>query len=183
MRYGLSKITLAGRELTIRSLEMEDAESTIRFMKRVYSESEYLTMYPEEFSFTAEEEAEFIRRISISDDEVLLGAFESLELVGTCRIGRISTSSKLKHRGEISISIINDFQGIGLGTFLINEVLAYASKMGISQVELNVASENDRAIRLYDKLGFVKVGEIPNGLRFRDGRSMGFCLMVLSLDC
>ena len=36
-------------------------------------------------------------------------------------------------------------------------------------MELNVVSRNERAVKLYEKMGFVKSGSIPNAMKHKDG--------------
>lgn len=51
------------------------------------------------------------------------------------------------------------FQGRGLGTYLIDEALAWATSRGAPAMYLSVYSENVAAQRLYDRLGWRKIGE------------------------
>lgn len=48
--------------------------------------------------------------------------------------------------------------GKGYGQTMITEIIAYAKKQGFLRVELSVATVNEKAIRLYEKVGFVKEG-------------------------
>ncbi|MDO5089733.1 MAG: hypothetical protein Q4D53_08100 [Leptotrichiaceae bacterium] len=41
--------------------------------------------------------------------------------------------------------------------------------MGYEQIELEVYSDNHRALSLYKKFGFKKWGCIPNGYKLKDG--------------
>lgn len=40
---------------------------------------------------------------------------------------------------------------------------------GIEQIELEVAADNDRAVALYKKMGFVICGTFPNNMKYKDG--------------
>jgi ribosomal protein S18 acetylase RimI-like enzyme len=44
-----------------------------------------------------------------------------------------------------------------------------------------VATENTGAVHLYESLGFVKYGQLPNSMRYRDGRTVDSYLMVKEL--
>ena len=50
------------------------------------------------------------------------------------------------------------FAGKGYGSVMLNEILAYAKQQGFLRVELSVANINEKAIKLYEKSGFVKEG-------------------------
>lgn len=53
-----------------------------------------------------------------------------------------------------TISIIKEFQGIGLGKRLLEEAKNYASENGFKKIRLQVHSHNITAQNLYTKLGF-----------------------------
>jgi RimJ/RimL family protein N-acetyltransferase len=44
--------------------------------------------------------------------------------------------------------------GRGIGSALLSEVLRWAPTVGLSRLELYVMNNNERAIRLYERLGF-----------------------------
>ena len=53
------------------------------------------------------------------------------------------------------------FRNAGLGTRMINTIIEDLQRRGYSWLTLNVAVDNDRARRLYERLGFVIVGFDP----------------------
>ena len=63
-----------GTMLIIRSLVADDAIPTIGLMKRIYGESVFLARYPDEFTFTPEEESAFIRRRLEDASSLFIGA-------------------------------------------------------------------------------------------------------------
>jgi RimJ/RimL family protein N-acetyltransferase len=56
------------------------------------------------------------------------------------------------------LAIHPSFNGKGLGTAMMKEIMAFARETGFLRIELSVAVENVKAIRLYEKNGFVKEG-------------------------
>jgi ribosomal protein S18 acetylase RimI-like enzyme len=48
--------------------------------------------------------------------------------------------------------------------------LKWCADNKITQVELDVVTTNERALRIYQGFGFKIVGTIPNALRYSDGR-------------
>jgi len=48
-------------------------------------------------------------------------------------------------------------------------VLNKAKEAGYEQAELEVISENKRAVALYEKFGFVKYGTLPDNMKYSDG--------------
>lgn len=53
-----------------------------------------------------------------------------------------------------TISIIKEFQGIGLGKRLLEEAISHASENGFKKIRLQVHSNNIKAQNLYTKNGF-----------------------------
>lgn len=80
---------------------------------------------------------------------------------------------------ELGIVVSDPFQGRGLGSRLVEEVLRLARGRGVREVVLSVLSDNVRAIRLYRKFGFEFVGEAEDYWR---GRRLKAKVMRLRLD-
>ena len=54
--------------------------------------------------------------------------------------------------------------------FYDRELLTIAAKeSGFEQAELEVISDNQNAITLYEKLGFQKYGTFPDNMKYADG--------------
>jgi ribosomal protein S18 acetylase RimI-like enzyme len=74
----------------------------------------------------------------------------------------------------LSIAIADSHQGLGLGQAMMELLIEGAKLKGMEGIELHVLKHNQRAIRLYRKLGFKVVGDTDNGrqwimvLRFSD---------------
>lgn len=65
--------------------------------------------------------------------------------------------------------------------YCLVQVLAFAGENGFEQLNLEVRSDNARAIRLYEKYGFRKLCTFPDFFRIH-GESIDFDLMNLELD-
>jgi GNAT superfamily N-acetyltransferase len=56
---------------------------------------------------------------------------------------------------ELAIFVLQDYQGAGIGTCLLETLLGTGREAGIERVWLTVERWNDPAISLYEKVGFV----------------------------
>jgi putative acetyltransferase len=56
------------------------------------------------------------------------------------------------------VAIDPAFMGKGLGQVMMNEILDLGRARGLLRIELSTATINERAIRLYEKMGFEKEG-------------------------
>ena len=59
--------------------------------------------------------------------------------------------------GLMGLEIRAEWQGRGLGAFLVGETLRYAQENGATLAEVQVAESNAPALALYRKLGFQQV--------------------------
>lgn len=66
---------------------------------------------------------------------------------------------RLRHCGGIGIMVDKDCWGVGVGSALMEKLLDMADNwLMLLRVELTVYADNERAIHLYEKYGFVKEG-------------------------
>jgi len=71
----------------------------------------------------------------------------------------VNTNPRLRHSGGIGIMVHKDFQNNGVGTALMEALIDIADNwLMLVRVELTVFIDNQRAIHLYEKLGFQKEG-------------------------
>jgi RimJ/RimL family protein N-acetyltransferase len=97
-------------------------------------------------------------------------------IIGWCDIVREDYEAE-QHCGSLGMGIIPDWRERGIGRQLIEAALRAASAAGFSRVELTVNADNERAIRLYESVGFVQEGRKRSARllegQFRDVLVMG----------
>ena len=103
------------------------------------------------------------------------------EIAGTAGIDAIGSQYKLRHRAEFGIGIARKFWGQGIGRALTEACIECARSAGYTQLELSVVAENERAIALYRKAGFVEFGRNPRGFRSRTSGYQEIVHMLLAL--
>jgi putative acetyltransferase len=73
------------------------------------------------------------------------------------------------HVGSIGMGVHDAYHGRGIARALIGEALAIADRwLNLKRMELTVYTDNEKAIRLYERNGFVKEGYLRQ-FAFRDG--------------
>lgn len=71
----------------------------------------------------------------------------------------VHESPRTRHTGDIGIFIHADYQNRGVGTALMETLLDLADNwLMLVRVQLEVYADNERAIHLYEKLGFETEG-------------------------
>ena len=67
---------------------------------------------------------------------------------------------------------------MGIGGKMMEECLKWCKDKNVTQVELDVVKNNERALKMYQSFGFEIVGTIPNALRYTDGTCVDEYTMV-----
>lgn len=170
-----------GRECTLRSVEAADAAKMLEYMKIMLGETPFLLRTPEEFNYTAEEEAGILERRKWDPRCLMLLAETEGKIVANADIQSHGPKSRVMHRGELGISVRKDYWHQGIGSALMERLIAFAEKSGFEQIELTVESKNRRAIALYMRYGFKVYGTRPHGMKYPDGSYDDDYLMVKML--
>lgn len=182
MKYNKTLILKDGRECIIRNGIEQDAEQVIRNFILTHRETNFLTTYPEETSFTIDQERDYLKRKADSEREAELVAVVNGEIVGTAGIGQIRAAEKTMHRASFGISIAKEWWGLGIGRSLTEGCIRCAKAAGYVQLELEVVASNERALALYQRTGFTEYGRNPKGFRSRQNDWQELVLMRLELN-
>ena len=176
------KITLKnGSAAILRCPTAEDAEALLNCMMTASEETDNLLRYPEEWNITAEQEARWIKGSLSSPLSLTIVCIADGKLVGNCNIS-FGSGIKTKHRATVSIVILRDYWGLGIGTAMFSELIAAAREHGTEILELEYMEGNERGRRLYEKFGFRAVAERPNAFKLKDGTLLTEIMMQLSLQ-
>ena len=165
-------------DFIIENVRPEDAAAILEYLKAVGGETDNLNMGAEGLPTTVENEEAFLRSMIGSPDGVMYTAKEDGEIIGIAHVSRLKR--RMSHRASIGVSVRRCAWHRGVGTVLMDKLVAFSRNNGIEQLELEVRSDNERAIRLYEKFGFQKIGTIPAFLKV-NGESFDCDYMVLRL--
>jgi len=149
-----------GTTALIRKAVPDDAECLLKLFNETVKDDRYVLTTIEdvkEMQMTVEKEVEWIKNHDKDGSVVLVGQVgESIAgLVGFENGNRKRNS----HTSELHISVLKQYRGVGLGKALIDNALQWARRDPlIEKVCLCVFADNDRAISLYEKIGFVEEG-------------------------
>ena len=157
----------------------EDAAALLDYLKIVGGETNNLSFGPEGVPLSRNAEEAYLRSQADSTDNAQYLAKADGEIIGTASLNR--KPRRMAHRGEFGISLKKAWWGCGAASALTEAILAFARKNGFEQLNLEVRSDNVRAIRLYEKYGFRKLCTFPAFFKL-DGQNINFDLMNLELD-
>lgn len=135
--------------MNLRQLERKDADSILRWMNdedviQNFKISENNKNMDSVIAFIKNSFNDKHKHFAIVDDED--------RYMGTISLKNISLAS---HSAEFAVVLCGEYIGKGIGEQATKLLLDYASKeLKLSSIYLNVLQQNERAIKMYRKLGF-----------------------------
>lgn len=160
----------------IRRVQVEDAQAMLDYLEVVSAESDNLTFGPGEFGMSLEQEVLFLEAAIKQERTLFLIAIAEGEIVGNLTF-HSGKRPRIAHLGELGITVRQKWWGQGIARQLIQELIQWSGQNGIRKINLRVRSDNERAIRLYLRLGFQVEGKLTRDLRidgcFYDALAMG----------
>lgn len=164
--------------LIIEKATATNAKEILDFLNRIGSETDNLSFGAEGLAISVEDEAKYLSKIKNSDDSVMFVAKLNDKIVGNASLNRFSR--RMQHRGELSVAVLKDFWGQGIGTTLLNSIIDFSVENQFEVLDLQVRSDNSSAIHLYEKFGFKKIGTHPAFFKI-NGEKIEFDYMCLEL--
>ena len=111
------------------------------------------------------------------------GTYNLVAVVGDRVVGMLSVHTfpnrpRRRHVGAIGITVHDEWQGKGIGTALMSAGLDLADNwLNLLRLELEVFMDNELAIRLYERFGFEREGQLRQHA-FRDGHYVDSYIMA-----
>ena len=181
MRYEAKTVILKdGTQALFRAPEPEDAAAFLDFFNAVQAETDFLLSGPQDPALTVEQEQAWIEAKLASPNDLMIACEMDGLIAGNCQI-TLNPHAKNRHRASLAIALRQKYWGRGIGTAMFEELFAAARTQGVTQLELDYVESNERGRALYEKMGFVPWGVLPDGIRQPDGamRSLLYMRKVL----
>ncbi|MFE8697378.1 GNAT family N-acetyltransferase [Cytobacillus sp. FJAT-53684] len=84
---------------------------------------------------------------------------------------------RFSHKIEFGVCVLKELWGHGIGKNLLKESISWADTNNIKKITLNVLETNDKAIKLYQKLGFEIEGILKKDKILSDGEYYNTIIM------
>jgi putative acetyltransferase len=122
------------------------------------------------FNDAAEWRARLTDSLKPGEPRLLLVAEVDGQVVGNAGLQPMSSSLRRRHAMGLGIAVLPSHQGRGVASALMRGLLHWADHWaGVLRIELHVFTDNERAIALYRRHGFVEEGRL-RGYALRHGR-------------
>jgi|SRR5690625_3740649 len=157
-----------GSKAVIREVTLDDASQLVDIQLSIANECLYMVSEPDEFNLTVLEESQRIRENIDKLGNTQLVAEVDGNIIGFAVI-RNEIKKRKAHIDVLGIFIQKEWRETGIGSALMNAMLeSVKNNPLIEKVGLAVFANNERAIQLYRKLGFVEEGRRVGELKFND---------------
>ncbi len=147
----------------IRLITEKDAQKYYDFWQNLVNETTFMLMNPDDLNITVEEHKIHIQNLLSKDNHTIFVKEKNDQLIG-CVIVRGGELKKNRHSAYVVIGILQKYVGQGLGKQLFIRSEEWAKQHQIHRLELTVMTHNQRAIALYEKMGFFKEGTKKDSL-------------------
>lgn len=177
----LTLTSKSGRIITLRPPQSGDESALFQYATALQKEDTFVLLNPD-LPVTWTEETDYLnsclKKIA-ANWLIYFLAFHDNQLIGSSQVA-VGGRRKM-HLGSFGISLLPAFRGDGLGFQLAQLTINEAKhKMNLSLITLEVFALNEVALKLYQKLGFLEYGRLPNGLKYQ-GKFIDAILMSKKL--
>lgn len=166
----ISKIkSKSGKEIVFRYISIEDYKAMADYINKISDEKTFITFQGEKMKYEDEEKFVIGQLKNIENYKaVMILALHNEKIIG---ISGIDLKPRVEdHVGIFGITIAKEFRGDGVGKAFMKLVIDEAVKnlTGMRIIILGVFANNPIAKSLYEKMGFIPYGNLPQGMKYRD---------------
>ncbi len=153
--------------MTVREYTEKDISAMIRIWNEVVEDG---IAFPQEELLDEKSGKEFFASQTYCGVAEESGKVEGLYILHPNNIGRCG------HICNASYAVNSSCRGKHIGEKLVSDCLVQAKRLGFGVMQFNaVVESNVHARHLYERLGFIQLGTIPNGFRMKDGSYQNIC--------
>ncbi|MFJ8526649.1 GNAT family N-acetyltransferase [Bacillus sp. NPDC094106] len=176
MRINKQEFYVNGINYMIRSALDKDAKELSELRLQIDGETENLDREKGEGFIDTAGFKEIIKTDTESPRNLFLVAVVNDRIVGFSRCEGVYLK-RFSHKVEFGVCVLKDFWGYGIGKNFLKESISWADANGIKKITLNVLETNDKAIKLYERLGFEIEGILKNDKILSDGKYYNTIIM------
>jgi L-amino acid N-acyltransferase YncA len=170
-------VSLRGEELTLRLLAAGDRDAMIAFAQSL-----------------PEHDLLFLRRDITQPDQVdawiedvAAGRYVTVVVVrGAAIVGYTTVASDpmtwARHLAEIRVLVSPELRGVGLGQLLTEQAFAIAQERGVRKMIARMTTDQQAAVRAFERMGFVREAVLRGQVIDRDGALHDLQIMGLDVE-
>jgi GNAT superfamily N-acetyltransferase len=154
--YSCRKILRGGQAVTIRSIHPGDQVRLARHFELLSADSSYRRFFGLRHAI-APHELDRLTTLDYPNHIALvatIGEGRHEQIIGDARF----VPTDQPKEAELAMSVLDDWQGRGIGSLLIRELSRWAREAGIERLTTDVMAANAPALRMLVRAGFTSVG-------------------------
>lgn len=144
------------------------------------------------FSNISPEDRKYIRQ-RVEDPAVVASWVENLDLSRTFPLvavigDRIVGDATLhlrpgpgRHIADVRVFLAREYRHCGLGSLMLKSLIEVARKFGLQQLQAEIVTDQSKAIKAFQNLGFQQLCILEDYFMFPDGETQDVALMILYL--
>jgi acetate---CoA ligase (ADP-forming) len=157
--YELDVVLRDGGGARVRPIRPDDADLVTAFFERLGPESRYYRFFQVKKTL---EPAELEHFTNVDyDDRMALVALHEGEMIA---VGRYDREQDDANRAEVAFAVVDDHQGRGLGTRLLELLTSHARSRGIRGFRAYVLGENRQMMRVFRNSGYEMARTLDSGV-------------------
>lgn len=160
----------------VRSAKVIDAQELSELRVQIDGETENLDREKGEGFIDASGFEKLIKSDTENNTNLFLVAEVNDRIVGFSRCEG-NQLKRFSHKIEFGVCVLKESWGHGIGKNLLKESISWADTNNIKKITLNVLETNDKAIKLYQKLGFEIEGILKKDKILSDGEYYNTIIM------
>ena len=161
--------------ITIREYKSQDVAAAMEIWNEVVREG---VAFPQVEELIEQEADGFFSSQSytgIAEDSET-GEIVGLYILHPNNVGRCG------HIANTSYAVKSEWRGLHIGEQLVKDSLTMGARLGFRILQFNaVVAANVHALHLYERLGFTRLGRIPQGFLMKDGHYEDIILLYIEL--
>jgi RimJ/RimL family protein N-acetyltransferase len=170
-----------GKVLHIQKLIVNDAKLLVDYSNLVGGELNQLGFGKNEFPLTLEAVRNSISCTINSDSNLMVFGIIDDEIVSTVSLFS-NRSARRMHVADVGITVRKSYWNQGIGSVMLEYTMNFVrSSKTIKKVNIDVKSDNQYAIKLYEKFGFKNEGLRTRALKI-DNQFYDLALMGLEIN-
>ena len=161
--YAATAILRDGGSIFIRDLRPDDKARLLAHFQGLSPQARYLRFHAAKKSLSVDELREFteldfpsraalVATLSHDGDERIIG------------VARYAVAPEAPERAELGFAVLDEHQGRGIGTVLLEHLATVARANGITEFEADVLGENNRMLQVFADSGFTVTRSLEGGV-------------------
>ena len=171
-------------EYIIREAQPDDAESLIAFINIIFDEPHNGTLRSSasEFNVTPERERTILEDFLKADNKLYIVLEAGGQIVGQAHCRPIRDLAACRHTVGMGITIAKEWRNQGIGSEMMQYIVEWCRDNPlVKRLELEVFSNNPRAVHVYEKFGFQHEGLHRQAI-YKHGEFLDVVQMAIVFD-